>query len=91
VTERSKFIIEARGGLFSHTELCRRRGISRQKGYKWLETLRARGTGRAARSLALPALMRLASHTPKRHPRSRRSSHLQASQTTWPSLLTPQR
>jgi transposase-like protein len=43
VTERKKFIIEAQGGLFSHAELCRRHGISRQKGYKWLERYGAEG------------------------------------------------
>ena len=34
--ERQKFILEACGGLFSHAELCRRHGISRKTGYKWL-------------------------------------------------------
>ncbi len=43
VTERKKFIIEAQGGLFSHSELCRRHGISRQKGYKWIERYEAEG------------------------------------------------
>src|SRR5687767_1660735 len=43
VTERKKFIIEAQGELFSHAELCRRHGISRQKGYKWIERYEAEG------------------------------------------------
>ena len=37
VKERKKFILEVQGGLFSFAEACRRFGISRQKGYKWLE------------------------------------------------------
>jgi putative transposase len=37
VNERKRFILEALGGLFSHAELCRRHGISRKTGYKWLE------------------------------------------------------
>ncbi len=37
VTERKRFILEAEGGLFSHAGLCRRHGISRKTGYKWLE------------------------------------------------------
>ena len=36
VTERKRFVVEAQGGLFSHTELCRRHNISRRTGYKWL-------------------------------------------------------
>ena len=31
------------GGLFSHTELCRRHNISRRTGYKWLERYEAEG------------------------------------------------
>lgn len=34
--ERIRFIALAQEGLFSHTELCQRFGISRQTGYKWL-------------------------------------------------------
>ena len=34
VTERKRFVVEAQGGLFSHTELCRRHNISRRTGYK---------------------------------------------------------
>jgi putative transposase len=37
MTERKRFILEAEGGLFSFAELCRRHGISRKTGYKWLE------------------------------------------------------
>jgi len=43
VTERKRFIVEAQGGLFSHSELCRRHNISRQKGYKWLARYEAEG------------------------------------------------
>lgn len=41
--ERQKFILEACGGLFSHAELCRRHGISRKTGYKWLERYELEG------------------------------------------------
>ena len=37
MNERKRFILEATGGLFSHTELCLRHGVSRKTGYKWLE------------------------------------------------------
>jgi hypothetical protein len=37
MTERWRFVLEAEGGLFSFAELCRRHGISRKTGYKWLE------------------------------------------------------
>ena len=43
VTERKRFVVEAQGGLFSHTELCRRHNISRRTGYKWLERYEAEG------------------------------------------------
>ena len=41
--ERKRFILEAMGGLFSHAELCRRHGISRRTGYKWLDRYQAGG------------------------------------------------
>jgi transposase InsO family protein len=34
--ERKRFISEAKGGLFSFSELCSRYGVSRKTGYKWL-------------------------------------------------------
>jgi transposase InsO family protein len=43
VTERKRFVLEAQGGLFSHAELCRRYGISRQKGYKWIRRFETEG------------------------------------------------
>lgn len=43
VTERKRFVLEAEGGLFSHAELCRRYGISRKTGYKWLERYQTEG------------------------------------------------
>ena len=43
VNERKRFILEATGGLFSHTELCHRHGISRKTGYKWLDRYRDEG------------------------------------------------
>ena len=32
MNERKRFILEATGGLFSHTELCLRHGVSRKTG-----------------------------------------------------------
>ena len=43
VRERKKFILEATGGYFTHTELCQRFGISRKTGYKWLHRYQAEG------------------------------------------------
>jgi len=43
MTERERFILEAEGGLFSFAELCRRHGISRKTGYKWLERYELEG------------------------------------------------
>lgn len=43
VTERKRFVLEAQGGLFSHAELCRRHGVSRKTGYKWLKRYEAEG------------------------------------------------
>lgn len=37
MTERHKFILAHQDGLFSMTELCKRFGISRKTGYKWLK------------------------------------------------------
>jgi transposase InsO family protein len=34
--ERKRFMTEAKGGLFSFSELCSRYGVSRKTGYKWL-------------------------------------------------------
>ncbi len=41
--ERKRFILESSGGLFSHAELCRRHGVSRKTGYKWLERYEQEG------------------------------------------------
>jgi len=43
MNERKRFILEATGGLFSHSELCLRHGISRKTGYKWLERYEVEG------------------------------------------------
>ena len=43
MNERKRFILEATGGLFSHTELCLRHGVSRKTGYKWLERYESEG------------------------------------------------
>lgn len=41
--ERFEFIQEYRDGEWSLAELCRRYGVSRQTGYKWIERYRAEG------------------------------------------------
>ena len=41
--ERKRFILEALGGVYSHSELCRRYGISRKTGHKWLARYSAEG------------------------------------------------
>ena len=43
MNERKRFILEATGGLFSHSELCLRHGISRKTGYKWLDRYETEG------------------------------------------------
>lgn len=40
---RARFVLEVEGSLFSFAELCRRHGISRKTGYKWLTRYRAEG------------------------------------------------
>lgn len=49
--ERTKFIAAVEAGEFSMAELCRRYGISRKTGYKWLRRFESEGlAGLAARS-----------------------------------------
>jgi transposase InsO family protein len=43
VKERKKFILEWRSGDFGVAELCRRHGVSRKTGYKWIERYEAEG------------------------------------------------
>jgi putative transposase len=43
VTERARFVLEAERSFLSFAELCRRHGISRPTGHKWLERYRAEG------------------------------------------------
>lgn len=43
VDQRLRFIAAHAQGLYSHTELCTRFGVSRQTGYKWLERYRSEG------------------------------------------------
>ena len=43
VNERQRFCIEAEAGLFSFSELCRRYGVARKNGYKWLRRYREFG------------------------------------------------
>ncbi len=50
-TERARFVLEAQLSDLSFAELCRRHGISRPTGYKWLERANEQGlTGLADRS-----------------------------------------
>lgn len=41
--ERARFVIEAEISDLSHAELCRRHGISRPTGYKWMRRFREQG------------------------------------------------
>jgi transposase InsO family protein len=41
--ERARFVIEAERSFFSFRELCKRHGISRKTGYKWMDRYRAEG------------------------------------------------
>ncbi len=41
--ERARFVLEAQNSYLSHAELCRRYGISRPTGYKWLKRYEAEG------------------------------------------------
>ena len=43
MNECKRFILEATGGLFSHTELCLRHGVSRKTGYQWIERYESEG------------------------------------------------
>jgi putative transposase len=43
MTERQRFVADARRGLFSMTELCARYSISRKTGYKWCDRYEAQG------------------------------------------------
>jgi transposase InsO family protein len=43
--ERARFVIEAELSDLSHAELCRRYGISRPTGYKWIQRYQAEGLG----------------------------------------------
>lgn len=45
MTQRMKFVLEWLDGLESKAELCRRYGISRRIGYKWVERFRRHGPG----------------------------------------------
>ena len=51
VTERARFVLEAERSFLPFAELCRRHGISRPTGHKWLNRYRAEGlTGLEDRS-----------------------------------------
>lgn len=43
--QRVRFVLEAEQGFHSLSELCRRYGISRPTGYKWIERYQAKGLG----------------------------------------------
>ena len=65
VNERKRFVLEAQAGLFSHAELCRRHGVSRKTGYKWLQRYAAEGPdGVIADTLNNRPRKRLAFRTP---------------------------
>ncbi len=68
VTQRERFILEAQAGLFSHAELCRRYGISRQNGYKWLNRYELEG----------PSGLRDRSHRPRSCPHATPTHVLEA-------------
>lgn len=42
-TERARFVLEAQLSDLSHAELCRRHGISRPTGYKWIKRYEVEG------------------------------------------------
>lgn len=44
-TARARFVMEAELSDLSHAELCRRHGISRPTGYKWIRRYREKGLG----------------------------------------------
>ena len=50
--ERARFVLAVEAGEEPVAAVCRRFGISRQHGYKWLERWRAEGVGRARRPVA---------------------------------------
>jgi putative transposase len=43
LSQRSQFIVESKSGDFSHSELCRKYGISRTAGYKWRDRFEIEG------------------------------------------------
>lgn len=43
--ERARFVLEAGEGDMNIAELCRRYGVSRKTGYKWIRRYRAEGLG----------------------------------------------
>lgn len=59
VSERREFVALAESGMVSHSELCRRFGVSRQTGYVWLGRWRREGEGglvdRSRRPLVSPS------------------------------------
>lgn len=56
--ERMRFVLDAEEDLFTMTELCRRFGISRVTGHKWLKRFRAEGVA------GLEDLSRAPRHSP---------------------------
>jgi putative transposase len=101
MTERKRFILEAQGGLFSFSELCRRHNISRKTGYKWLDRYAADGLdGLVDRShrpescphATEPHILEAAIQLRKTRPRwgaGKILSHLQSLHPDW-SLPAPQ-
>ena len=75
--EKTRFVIDVRSGLHTISELCRRHGISRKTGYKWLRRYEAGGpAGLADRScrpasatgLTAPHVVESLLETRDRHP-----------------------
>jgi len=74
MTERAKFVLAVDDGAFSMTELCRRFGISRKTGYKWLRRYRQGGVA------ALSDRSRAPNNCPHRTPDAVRAAIVAARQ-----------
>lgn len=77
VQEREKFVVEARRGLWSMTELCERYGISRKTGYVWLNRFEEEGRSgleersrrpRVSPNATDPAVVEMLLRERRRHP-----------------------
>ena len=75
--ERTRFVADVRSGVHSISELCRRHGISRKTGYKWIRRYLEEGPAGlaershrtdAARVVTEPRVVRALLETRGRHP-----------------------